>query len=152
MPAKRKITLNRKKKEPVEVKEVTLDEALEEIEKNGEEETQVEPIIEEDTIGTTVVENEISDVNTIGWTKSQLRWEIVWNWNRTVVQQPRWRIKFEAQLSAVPMFKLPEEIRKYLTSHWLPTTVWQWDKEKLEKRGVDKKMVEKLKEFLSSMS
>ena len=121
MAAKRKITINRKKKEPkVEVKEVTLEEALEEITEEK-------------------VEGE-----TIGFTRTQLKGEIVWNGTRTTVQQPRGRIKFEAQLAAVPMFKLPDDIRRYLTSHWLPTTVWQWDKEKLEKRGVDKKMVEKL--------
>ena len=50
------------------------------------------------------------------------------------------------------MFKLPEDIRRYLTSHGLPTTVWQWDKEKLEKKKVDVKVIEKLKKFLSSMS
>ena len=152
MAAKRTIKINRKKKEtPVEIKEVTLEEALEEIEEKVEEETQVEPIIEEDTLGTTVVENKISDVETIGLTKSQLKGEIVWNWTSTVVKQPRWRIKFEAQLAAVPLFKLPEDIRRYLVSNWLPTTVWKWDKEKLEKRKVNMEIVEKLKKFLSSM-
>jgi hypothetical protein len=85
------------------------------------------------------------------FTRSQLKWEIVGNWTRTVVQQPRWRIKFEAQLAAVPLFKLPDDIRRYLVSNWLPTTVWQWDKEKLEKHKVDMNMVNKLKEFLSNM-
>ena len=143
MASKRQIKINRKPK--VEVKEVTLEEALEEM----EEKTQETPVVEEDTPGTTVVENKISDVDTIGWTRSQLKGEIVWKWERTVVRQPRGRIKFEAQLAAVPMFKLPEEIRRYLTSNGLPTTVWQWDKEKLEKRNVDKVIVEKLKAFLS---
>ena len=69
--AKRTIKINRKPK--VEVKEVTLDEALEEM----EEKVQETPVVEEDTPGTIVVENEISDVNTIGWTKSQLKGEIV---------------------------------------------------------------------------
>lgn len=144
MPAKRQIKINRKKKEPeVEVKEVTLEEAIEEITE--------EPVVEEENPVTTAIESKISDEEQVMFTRSQLKGEIVGKWWRTVVQQPRWRIKFEAQLAAVPMFKLPEDIRRYLTSHWLPTTVWQWDKEKLEKRGVDNKMVEKLKEFLSSM-
>ncbi len=140
MAAKRKIAINRKKKDPiveVEEKVVTLEEAIEEI-------TEEKPV-------TTVVEKEITEVNTIGFTKSQLQWEIVWNWTRTTVQQPRWRIKFEAQLAAVPLFRLPEDIRRYLISNWLPTTVWKWDKEKLEKRNVNMDMVEKLKKFLSSM-
>ena len=153
---KKKITINRKKKEPVveevEVKEVTLEEALEEMEDKTIPEQEWRPIVEEATPVSTVVENEISNVNQIGWTKSQLKGEIVWNWTRTTVQQPRWRIKFEAQLAAVPLFKLPEDIRRYLVSNWLPTTVWKWDKEKLEKRKVNMEMVEKLKKFLSSMS
>ena len=144
MPAKRQIKLNRKKREPVvEVKEVTLEEAIEEITE--------EPVVEEENPVTTAIESKISDEEQVMFTRTQLKGEIVGKWWRTVVQQPRGRIKFEAQLAAVPMFKLPEDIRRYLTSHWLPTTVWQWDKEKLEKRGVDKKMVEKLKEFLSNM-
>ena len=143
MAKKRQIKINRKPK--VEVKEVTLEEALEEM----EEKTEETPVVEEDTIGTTVVENKISDVEQVMWSRSQLKGEIVWNWERTVMQRPRWRIKFEAQVAAVPMFKLPEEIRRYLESHGLPTTVWQWDKERVEKRNVDKVMVEKLKAFLS---
>ena len=148
---KKKITISRKKKEPVIEKEVTLEEALEEMEDVTIPEQEWRPIVEEATPVSTVVENEISDVNTIGWTKSQLKGEIVWNWTRTTVQQPKGRIKFEAQLAAVPLFKLPEDIRRYLVSNWLPTTVWKWDKEKLEKRKVNLDMVEKLKKFLSSM-
>ena len=152
MPAKkkatRKITINRKKKEPVvEVKEVTLEEAIEEI----TEEPVKTPVVEEENVVTTVVEKEISNVEPIGMTKSQVKWEIVGNWGRTTVQQPRWRIKFEAQVAAVPLFKLPDDIRRYLVSNWLPTTVWKWDKEKLEKHHVDMKMINKLKEFLSNM-
>ena len=139
MWAKRQIKINRKKKEPeVEVKNVTLEEAIKEI-------TDEKPV-------DTVIEEEINDVNTIGFTKSQVKWEIVWSWGVTVVQQPRGRIKFEAQLAAVPMFRLPEDIRRYLTSHGLPTNVWKWDKERLEKKKVDMEVVEKLKKFLSSMS
>ena len=132
MPAKRQIKLNRKKKEPVEVKEVTLEEAIEEI--AWEESIVEEPVREEEQIM---------------FTRSQLKWEIVGSKWRTTVQPPKWRIMFEAQVAPVPMFKLPDEIRRYLESNWLPTTIWQWDKEKLEKRHVDMKMVEKLKAFLS---
>ena len=154
MPSKKKtstkkITINRKKKpveevKEVEVKEVTLDEAIEEI-------TKEEPVVEEETPVTTVVEEEMSNVEVVGMTKSQVRWEIVWTKWRTTVQQPRWRIKFEAQVANVPLFKLPEDIRRYLVSNWLPTSVWKWDKERLEKKKVDMNMVNKLKEFLSNM-
>ena len=139
MPSKKKtstkkITINRKKKpveevKEVEVKEVTLDEAIEEI-------TKEEPVVEEETPVTTVVEEEMSNVEVVGMTKSQVRWEIVWTKWRTTVQQPRWRIKFEAQVANVPLFKLPEDIRRYLVSNWLPTSVWKWDKERLEKKKV----------------
>lgn len=136
MAAKRTIKINRKKKEPeVEVKEVTLEEALEEI---------------EDAVNTDT-EYQTEDVETLWLTRKQIKWEIVWNWKKTVVERPRWRINFEAKVAPVPMFMLPDEIRKYLLTYGLPTTVWQWDKEKLEKRKVDMKMVEKLKKFLTEM-
>ena len=76
MPSKKKtstkkITINRKKKPieetpEVEVKEVTLEEAIDEISKE-------EPVIEEETPVTTVVENEINNVDVVGLTKSQVK-------------------------------------------------------------------------------
>lgn len=131
MPAKRQIKLNRKKKEPVEVKEVTLEEAIEEIAE--------EPIVQEAIVEETQV---LFD-------RPQIKWEIVWSKWRTTVQPPRWRIQFEAQVAAVPLFKLPDDIRRYLVSNGLPTSVWRWDKEKLEKHNVNMDMIEKLKKFLS---
>lgn len=139
MPAKRKITINRKKKEPinevneVEEKVVSLEEAIEEI-------TWEDPV-------TTAIESIEKEEPVVF--KPQLKWEIVGSKWRTTVQPPKWRIMFEAQVAPVPLFKLPDEIRRYLESNWLPTTIWQRNKEKLEKRHVDMKMVEKLKAFLS---
>lgn len=138
MPAKRKITLNRKKKEPVnevEEKVVSLEEAIEEI-------AWEDPV-------TTAIESIEREEEPVVFSKTQLKGEIVGSKWRTTVQPPKWRIMFEAQVAPVPMFKLPDEIRRYLESNWFPTTIWQWDKEKLEKRHVDMKMVEKLKAFLS---
>lgn len=138
MPTKRKITLNRKKKEhvnEVEEKVVSLEEAIEEI-------AWEDPV-------TTAIESIERDEEPVVFSKSHLKGEIVGSKWRTTVQPPKWRIMFEAQVAPVPMFKLPDEIRRYLESNWLPTTIWQWDKEKLEKRHVDMKMVEKLKAFLS---
>ena len=71
MAKKRQIKLNRKPK--VEEKEVTLEEALEEM----EEKTEETPVVEEDTLGTTVVENKISDIEQVMWSRSQLKGEIV---------------------------------------------------------------------------
>ncbi len=141
MPAKRKITI---KKKVVEVGKA--------------------PEIEENTVST-VVENEISDVEIPAWTtfhdeeeiflkkstkgtkfkKSKVIGDIGW----TQVEKPVWRIRFEAQVAPYPLFMLPEEIRKYLISHWLTSEVYKKDKEWLEKHNVDLEIVEKLKQFLT---
>ena len=141
MPAKRKITIKKKVKE---------------VEKT--------PEIEETTVST-VVENEISDAEDLGGTiinaeqeiglkksdlnakkkKSQVIWDIGW----TKVEKPVWRIKFEAQVAPYPLFMLPEEIKRYLISHWLTSEVYKKDKEWLEKHNVDLEIVEKLKKFLT---
>lgn len=65
------------------------------------------------------------------------------------IVKPVWRIKFEAQVAPVPMFMLPEDIRRYLQSHWLSSDVFKKDKEWLEKHNVDMEMVDKLKKFLT---
>lgn len=67
----------------------------------------------------------------------------------TAITKPKWRIVFEAQMWAYPMYKVPEEIRKYLVKKWLTTEVYKKSKEWLEKHHVDLEMVEKLKEFLT---
>lgn len=141
MPAKRKITIKKKVKE---------------VEKT--------PEIEENTVSF-VEENEISDVEIPAWTtfqdeeeiflkkstkgtkfkKSKVIGDIGW----TQVEKPVWRIKFEAQVAPYPLFMLPEEIRKYLISHWLTSEVYKKDKEWLEKHNVDLEIVEKLKQFLT---
>lgn len=148
MPAKRKITIKKK------VKEVEKTPVV-------EEET---PEIDETSVST-VVENEISDDEIPAWTtfhdeeeiflkkstkgtkykKSKVIWDIGW----TKVEKPVWRIKFEAQVAPYPLFMLPEEIRRYLISHWLTSEVYKKDKEWLEKHNVDMEIVEKLKKFLT---
>lgn len=65
------------------------------------------------------------------------------------IVKPVWRIKFEAQVAPVPMFMLPDDIRRYLQSHWLSSDVFKKDKEWLEKHNVDMEMVDKLKKFLT---
>ena len=120
--------------------------------------------IEENTVST-VVENEISDVenmsgtilsteqeiglkNTKKWTKykkSKVIWDIGW----TKVEKPMWRIKFEAQVAPYPLFMLPEDIRKYLVRNGFTSNIYLKDKEWLEKHNVDMEMVEKLKQFLT---
>lgn len=135
-------------------------------------EKTVENVVENVTnIGSTVVENEISDVvdavlnnvpvgeenvsensgtENVGFTRRELKKEkIIWTVGSSVVTKPKWRIVFEAQTAPFPMFKLPADIRGYLQSKWLTTEVYKKSKEWLEKHDVDLKMVEKLKDFLT---
>lgn len=135
-------------------------------------EKTVEKVVENDiNTGTTVVENEISDVvdavlNNVPMEEENVsensEWKKVWFTRRelkkdkvlweiwgSVVTKPKWRIVFEAQVAPFPMFKLPEDLRRYLISKGLTTDVYKMDKEWLEKHNVDMEMVEKLKKFLT---
>lgn len=135
-------------------------------------EKTVENVVENDTnTGSTVIENEISDVvdavlnnvpveeenvsensgtENVGFTRSELKKsKVLWTVGSSVVRKPKWRIVFEAQTAPFPMFKLPADIRGYLQSKWLTTEVYKKSKEWLEKHDVDLKMVEKLKDFLT---
>lgn len=123
MPAKRKITINRKKKEEEVI------------------ETPVETVIEEEIKVEEVVEPK----------KSRLEAWIVWNGQITSVRKPIQTIRFEAKVAPVPMFKLPPELRQYLVNKWFGTSVWKKDKEWLEKHWADMEMIEKLKKFLSGL-
>ena len=66
-----------------------------------------------------------------------------------MVEKPKGRIVFEAQVAPYPMFKLPDDIRRYLINNGLTSDVYKRDKERLEKHHVDMEMVEKLKKFLT---
>ena len=135
-------------------------------------EKTVENVVENDTnTGTTVVENEISDVvdavlnnvpaeeenvsensewKKVWFTRKELKKDkVLWEIWGSVVTKPKWRIVFEAQVAPFPMFKLPEDIRRYLVSKGLTTDVYKMDKEWLEKHNVDMEMIEKLKKFLT---
>ena len=73
MAAKRKITLNRKKKEPEAVEQLTNEEIVEETVEMASEKPEEVPMVEESTLGSTVIENEISDVDDAGWTRTSLK-------------------------------------------------------------------------------
>lgn len=75
--------------------------------------------------------------------------DVIWTVGSNVIVKPRGRIKFEAQVAPVPMFKLPSEIRQYLINKWFTSDVYKKDKEWLEKHGADMWMIEKLKKFLT---
>lgn len=135
-------------------------------------EKTVEKVVENDiNTGTTVVENEISDVvdavlnnvpveeenvsensewKKVWFTRRELKKDkVLWEIWGSVVTKPKWRIVFEAQVAPFPMFKLPEDLRRYLVSKGLTTDVYKMDKEWLEKHNVDMEMIEKLKKFLT---
>lgn len=112
------------------------------------EETKVEiTTVETQTPATTDLENEINDVldTEVSNSPDGLIWDV---WGSSVIK-PKGRIVFEAQVAPVPMFKMPKEIREYLTNNGFTTDLWQKDKEWLEKHNVDMEMVEKLKKFLT---
>ena len=124
MPTKRKITL--KKKEKVETPEIV-------------EEKAVDTVVEEEIKIEEIAEPKKTPENVIG---------TIWN---SPVAKPKGRIKFEAQVAPYPMFKLPEDIRRYLINNGFTTDIYKKDKERLEKHNVDMKMVEKLKQFLTEV-
>ena len=148
MPAKRKITINRK------VKNV-----------GNEVENDVKNVEIEENPVSFVEENEISDAEIPAWTtfqsedeifvKKSTKWtkykksKVIWDIGWTKVEKPVWRIKFEAQVAPYPLFMLPEEIRKYLIKKWFNSEIYKKDKEWLEKHNVDMEIVEKLKQFLT---
>lgn len=112
------------------------------------EETKVEiTTVETETPVTTDLEDEINDVleTEVNDSPDGLIWDV---WGSSVIK-PKGRIVFEAQVAPVPMFKMPKEIREYLTNNGFTTDLWQKDKEWLEKHNVDMEMVEKLKKFLT---
>lgn len=107
------------------------------------------PVIEEETPVSTVIENEISEVEEPKVKKSSDK--IIWNiWN-TVVAKPKGRIAFEAQVAPVPLFKLPADIRQYLINNGFSSDVYKKDKERLEKHNADMEMINRLKDFLTHL-
>lgn len=140
MATKRKITIKRK------VRDVEKDIKIEE------------------NVGSTVVENEISDADNtdlnnvppveenVAEISEEVKKEVyAWAVGNTVVTKPKGRIIFEAKVSSVPMFKLPPDIRQYLINKGFGTNVWRKDKEWLERHWADMKMIERLKEFLAGL-
>lgn len=60
-----------------------------------------------------------------------------------------WFIKMKPYRTPVPMYKIPEDIRKYLLRKGFGTNVWEKSDEWLDKHHADKEMIEKLKKFIS---
>lgn len=142
MAAKRKIAF--KKKETIE---------------SVENEVVETPVVEEETVGTTVVENEINDIidaelNNVKEEEkkvSKKKDKVIWTVGDTVVTKPKWQISFEAQVAPVPMFKIPADIRQYLMNNGFTTDVYKKDKEWLDEHNVDMEMIDRLKDFLTRL-
>lgn len=142
MAAKRKIAF--KKKETIE---------------SVENEVVETPVVEEKTIGTTVVENEINDIidaelNNVKEEEKKVSKKsdkVIWTVGDTVVTKPKGRIVFEAQVAPVPMFKIPADIRQYLMNNGFTTDVYKKDKEWLDAHNVDMEMIDRLKDFLTHL-
>lgn len=141
MPAKRKITINRKVKEVEKTPEIE-ENAVSFVEENEISDAEI-------TNGTTIHEEQeiFLKKSTKGtkYKKSKVIWDIGW----TKVEKPVWRIKFEAQVAPYPLFMLPEHIRKYLVRNGFTSSIYLKDKEWLEKHNVDMQIVEELKNFLT---
>ena len=103
--------------------------------------------VETKTPVSTVIENEISKIENVEVNNSPDG--LIWDVGGSSVIKPKGRIVFEAQVAPVPMFKMPADIREYLTNNGFTTDLWKKDKEWLEKNNVDMEMVEKLKKFLT---
>lgn len=58
-------------------------------------------------------------------------------------------IKMQSYRTPIPMYQIPEDIRKYLLRKGFGTNVWEKSDEWLEKHHADKEMIEKLKKFIS---
>lgn len=142
MAAKRKIAF--KKKETIE----SIDNEVVET-----------PVVEEETVGTTVVENEINDIieaelNNVKEEEkkvSKKSEKVIWTVGDTVVTKPKGQIAFEAQVAPVPMFKIPADIRQYLMNNGFTTDVYKKDKEWLDAHNVDMEMIDRLKDFLTRL-
>lgn len=142
MAAKRKIAF--KKKETIE---------------SVENEVVETPVVEEETVGTTVVENEINDIidaelNNVKEEEkkvSKKTEKVIWTVGDTVVTKPKGQIAFEAQVAPVPMFKIPADIRQYLMNNGFTTDVYKKDKEWLDAHNVDMEMIDRLKDFLTRL-
>ena len=68
---------------------------------------------------------------------------------RSPVFQKSSFIKTKAYNSPVPLYEIPEDIRKYLINMWFWTNVYEKGEERLIRHNADMEMIEKLKKFIS---
>jgi hypothetical protein len=117
----------------------------------------VEPVVEEKTPATEPekvdepekVEEQEEPVTAKDIEKAVKKMEENDNPHYFKVHQKKDFIRMVPYRTPVPMYKLPEDIRKYLKGKGFGTNVYEKSQEWLDKHHADMKMIEKLKKFIS---
>ena len=105
-----------------------------------------EVMVEKNEISESETEKEVEMVAEQMEKKDEVR--IIGNVKRPVIQKSAF-IKTKSYSTPVPMYEIPEDIRRYLLNKWFGTNVYEKGREWLEAHNADMEMIEKLKKFIS---
>lgn len=106
--------------------EVKVDETPEVKEEESKEETEIDEAIK----------------------KVEKSMNVIWNVRKPIFQKS-WFIKTREQRWVIPLYQLPEDLRKYLTDMGFGTNVYEMWEEWLIKHNADMEKIEELKKFIS---
>ena len=110
-------------------------------------EVEEETPIEEVKVEIEEVKEEIPDIDK-ELEKVEEKMEMIGKVRSPVFQKSSF-IKTKAYNSPVPLYEIPEDIRKYLINMWFGTNVYEKGEERLIRHNADMEMIEKLKKFIS---
>lgn len=105
-----------------------------------------EVMVEKNEISESETEKEVEIVAEQMEKKDEVR--IIGNVKRPVIQKSAF-IKTKSYSTPVPMYEIPEDIRRYLLNKGFGTNVYEKGREWLEAHNADMEMIEKLKKFIS---
>ena len=105
-----------------------------------------EVMVEKNEISESETEKEVEMVAEQMEKKDEVR--IIGNVKRPVIQKSAF-IKTKSYSTPVPMYEIPEDIRRYLLNKWFGTNVYEKGREWLEAHNADMEIIEKLKKFIS---